>query len=187
MAMPAVKHFDPVIGLDVHTVIIPPSPAPIPIPHPHVGFVLDLRECVNGVKSVVGSIVFSFAAEAAADVMEDNPELLAAGMALVSKAGSALEAAANNPVVKTGLALKDAKDQLSGLKAGIIDTLGGNIGGAGGSNRPVKSEWHIAQYRRDAHVSYSGAAFSPRYPVRAVDPQQRFRIFYGQQNRYGQR
>lgn len=49
MAMPAVKHFDPVIGLDVHTVIIPPSPAPIPIPHPHVGFVLDLRECVNGV------------------------------------------------------------------------------------------------------------------------------------------
>ncbi|AJK07701.1 RHS repeat-associated core domain protein [Yersinia pestis] len=138
MAMPAVKHFDPVIGLDVHTVIIPPSPAPIPIPHPHVGFVLDLRECVNGVKSVVGSIVFSFAAEAAADVMEDNPELLAAGMALVSKAGSALEAAANNPVVKTGLALKDAKDQLSGLKAGIIDTLGGNIGGGGGSNRPVK-------------------------------------------------
>ncbi|WP_016677410.1 RHS repeat-associated core domain-containing protein, partial [Yersinia pestis] len=89
-------------------------------------------------KSVVGSIVFSFAAEAAADVMEDNPELLAAGMALVSKAGSALEAAANNPVVKTGLALKDAKDQLSGLKAGIIDTLGGNIGGGGGSNRPVK-------------------------------------------------
>ncbi len=138
MAMPAVKHFDPVIGLDVHTVIIPPSPAPIPIPHPHVGFVLDLRECVNGVKSVVGSIVFSFVAEAAADVMEDNPELLAAGMALVSKAGSALEAAANNPVVKTGLALKDAKDQLSGLKAGIIDTLGGNIGGGGGSNRPVK-------------------------------------------------
>ncbi|WP_258179191.1 DUF6531 domain-containing protein, partial [Yersinia pseudotuberculosis] len=138
MAMPAVKHFDPVIGLDVHTVIIPPSPVPIPIPHPHVGFVLDLRECVNGVKSVVGSIVFSFVAEAAADVMEDNPELLAAGMALVSKAGSALEAAANNPVVKTGLALKDAKDQLSGLKAGIIDTLGGNIGGGGGSNRPVK-------------------------------------------------
>ncbi len=71
-------------------------------------------------------------------MMEDNPELLAAGMALVSKAGSALEAAANNPVVKTGLALKDAKDQLSGLKAGIIDTLGGNIGGGGGSNRPVK-------------------------------------------------
>lgn len=34
MAMPAVKHFDPVIGLDVHTVIIPPSPAPILFPIP---------------------------------------------------------------------------------------------------------------------------------------------------------
>lgn len=187
MAMPAVKHFDPVIGLDVHTVIIPPSPAPIPIPHPHVGFVLDLRECVNGVKSVVGSIVFSFAAEAAADVMEDNPELLAAGMALVSKAGSALEAAANNPVVKTGLALKDAKDQLSGLKAGIIDTLGGNIGGGGGSNRPVKVNGTLRSTVGTHTFHIPGLHFPLGTLFAPLIPSKDSESFMGSKNRYGQR
>ncbi|WP_024910732.1 RHS repeat-associated core domain-containing protein [Chania multitudinisentens] len=138
MALPAVKHFDPVIGIDVHTVVIPSAPAPVPIPHPHVGFVLDLRECLNSVVSVIGSIVFSFVSEVAEDIMEDNPELVAEGMALVGKVGGVIDAVSNNPVVKTGLAIKNAKDQLSSLKDGIVDKLGGNIGTGGGSNRPVK-------------------------------------------------
>jgi hypothetical protein len=38
MLYPAVKMGDMVIGVDLHTVIIPPSPAPIPmVPHPYFG------------------------------------------------------------------------------------------------------------------------------------------------------
>lgn len=39
--MPAAKHFDPVIGVDIH-MIQPPGPVPpLPIPHPYVGIVFD--------------------------------------------------------------------------------------------------------------------------------------------------
>jgi len=39
--MPAAKHFDPVIGVDIH-IIQPPGPVPpLPIPHPYVGIVFD--------------------------------------------------------------------------------------------------------------------------------------------------
>ncbi len=39
--MPAAKHFDPVLGVDIH-IIQPPGPVPpVPIPHPFVGFLID--------------------------------------------------------------------------------------------------------------------------------------------------
>jgi len=39
--MPAAKHFDPIMGVDVH-IIQPPGPVPpVPIPHPFVGYFLD--------------------------------------------------------------------------------------------------------------------------------------------------
>ncbi|MCH9683018.1 MAG: hypothetical protein K0V04_16400 [Deltaproteobacteria bacterium] len=39
--LPAAKHFDPILGIDVH-IIQPPGPVPpLPIPHPHVGMVMD--------------------------------------------------------------------------------------------------------------------------------------------------
>jgi RHS repeat-associated protein len=39
--MPAAKHFDPVVGVDIH-IIQPPGPVPpVPIPHPYVGIVFD--------------------------------------------------------------------------------------------------------------------------------------------------
>ena len=42
--MPAVKMFDPVMGVDIH-IIQPPGPVPpIPIPHPHIGMVFDPME-----------------------------------------------------------------------------------------------------------------------------------------------
>ena len=37
----AAKHFDPQLGIDIHTYLIPPSPIPIPLPTPHIGIVLD--------------------------------------------------------------------------------------------------------------------------------------------------
>jgi hypothetical protein len=39
--MPAAKHFDPVLGVDIH-IIQPPGPVPpVPVPHPFVGFLID--------------------------------------------------------------------------------------------------------------------------------------------------
>ncbi len=34
------KHFDPVMGIDIHILIIPPA-GPVPIPHPHIAVVFD--------------------------------------------------------------------------------------------------------------------------------------------------
>lgn len=34
------KHFDPVMGIDIHFLIIPPA-GPVPIPHPHIALVFD--------------------------------------------------------------------------------------------------------------------------------------------------
>ncbi len=39
--MPAAKHYDPVMGVDVH-IIQPPGPVPpVPVPHPFVGYISD--------------------------------------------------------------------------------------------------------------------------------------------------
>jgi RHS repeat-associated protein len=39
--MPAAKHFDPVVGVDIH-IIQPPGPVPpVPVPHPFVGMIID--------------------------------------------------------------------------------------------------------------------------------------------------
>ncbi len=52
--MPAAKHFDPVMGVDVH-IIQPPGPVPpLPITHPFVGFFLDPADYLP----VVGATVY---------------------------------------------------------------------------------------------------------------------------------
>lgn len=43
--MPAVKHFDPVIGIDIHILVIPPV-GPVPIPHPHIAMIMDPMDFV---------------------------------------------------------------------------------------------------------------------------------------------
>lgn len=44
--MPAAKHFDPVLGIDIH-IIQPPGPVPpVPIPHPFVGMIIDPMDYV---------------------------------------------------------------------------------------------------------------------------------------------
>ena len=38
MLFPASKMTDTVVGVDLHTVLIPPSPVPVPMtPHPYLG------------------------------------------------------------------------------------------------------------------------------------------------------
>ncbi len=50
----AAKHYDPVIGIDIH-IIQPPGPVPpVPVPHPFIGYVLDPMDYVP----IVGATVF---------------------------------------------------------------------------------------------------------------------------------
>jgi RHS repeat-associated protein len=39
--MPAAKHGDPQVGVDIHLCIVPPSPSPVPLPTPHMSVVFD--------------------------------------------------------------------------------------------------------------------------------------------------
>ncbi len=42
--LPITKQMDPVIGIDVHLVMIPPSPSPIPMPHPYIGMLFRAKD-----------------------------------------------------------------------------------------------------------------------------------------------
>ncbi len=39
--MPASKHGDPQLGVDIHLCVVPPSPSPVPLPTPHMSIVFD--------------------------------------------------------------------------------------------------------------------------------------------------
>ncbi len=39
--MPAAKHGDPQLGVDIHMCAVPPSPSPVPLPTPHISIVFD--------------------------------------------------------------------------------------------------------------------------------------------------
>jgi RHS repeat-associated protein len=39
--MPAAKHGDPQLGVDIHLCVVPPSPSPVPLPTPHTSVVFD--------------------------------------------------------------------------------------------------------------------------------------------------
>ncbi len=45
--LPAAKQMDPVMGIDVHMVTIPPSPAPVPLPHPYIGMLFNTKDWVS--------------------------------------------------------------------------------------------------------------------------------------------
>ena len=45
--LPAGKQMDPVLGIDVHMVTIPPSPAPVPMPHPYIGLLFDPKDWIS--------------------------------------------------------------------------------------------------------------------------------------------
>ena len=39
--MPAAKHGDPQMGVDIHLCVVPPSPSPVPLPTPHMSIIFD--------------------------------------------------------------------------------------------------------------------------------------------------
>ncbi|MFB9056657.1 DUF6531 domain-containing protein [Mariniflexile ostreae] len=43
-SLPISKQLDPVLGIDLHMVTIPPSPAPVPMPHPYIGMLFRPKD-----------------------------------------------------------------------------------------------------------------------------------------------
>ncbi|WP_324658493.1 RHS repeat-associated core domain-containing protein [Burkholderia thailandensis] len=125
MALPAVKHLDPVVGVDVHAVIVAPEPAPVYLPHPHVGFVLDLREYIDAALGVIGSIVFTFVEEEAIDYLKDNPDVVnELDHALKSAATDLKQANADlmsNPLIAGGVKLE--KEAAAGVQRAKTEVM----------------------------------------------------------------
>lgn len=55
--LPASSQLDPVIGIDVHLVMIPPSPSPIPMPHPYIATVFNPKDFVACAVNTVTAMV----------------------------------------------------------------------------------------------------------------------------------
>ncbi len=51
--MPAAKHGDPQMGVDIHLCIVPPSPSPVPLPTPHMSIVFDVFDYIPRIGATV--------------------------------------------------------------------------------------------------------------------------------------
>ncbi|KAF1040700.1 MAG: putative deoxyribonuclease RhsC [Burkholderia lata] len=138
MALLAVKHLDPVVGVDVHSVLVTPGTPPVFLPHPHVGFMLDKREYIQAAKAVVGCIATTIAQEKLTEYLEDHPE--------DAKKLEHLAAEANQQVneLMGGGKLPDTvvegiklANEANKIKNRISDDLGSNVGSGGSSGRPI--------------------------------------------------
>lgn len=147
MALPAVKHLDPVVGVDVHSVLVTPGTPPVFLPHPHVGFMLDLREYVQAAKAVVGCIAMMIVQEKVTEYIEDHPEDVKKLEHLADEAnqqvnkqlndlmgGGKLPDFKDDPTVAEGVRLAKEANK---LKNRISDDLGSNVGAGGSSGRPI--------------------------------------------------
>ncbi|WP_193100525.1 RHS repeat-associated core domain-containing protein [Burkholderia sp. Z1] len=147
MALPAVKHLDPVVGVDVHSVLVTPGTPPVFLPHPHVGFMLDKREYIQAAKAVVGCIATMIVQEKVTEYIEDHPEDVKKLEHLADEAnqqvnkqlndlmgGGKLPNFKDDPTVAEGMKLANEANK---IKNRISDDLGSNVGSGGGSGRPI--------------------------------------------------
>ncbi|RQR62562.1 type IV secretion protein Rhs [Burkholderia sp. Bp9125] len=134
MGLLAVKHLDPVVGVDVHSVLVAPSPTPVFLPHPHVGFMLDLREYVEAAKGVVGSIAMAIAQEQAAEYLDEHPDVAKQLGDAAGFAAGKLADLNDNPIVAEALKLQS---EAASLKRSIGDALGSSVGAGGSAGRPI--------------------------------------------------
>ena len=67
--LPIAKQLDPVLGIDIHMVTIPPSPAPVPMPHPFIGILLNPRDFI----SIAAAVVVSEFKDPIVPVDSENP------------------------------------------------------------------------------------------------------------------
>lgn len=73
--LPASSQMDPVMGIDVHLVMIPPSPSPVPMPHPYIATVFNPKDFVACAVNTVTAAV-------------PPPPSNSAGLQLASAAGT---------------------------------------------------------------------------------------------------
>jgi RHS repeat-associated protein len=92
--LPASSHLDPVIGIDVHMVIIPPSPSPIPMPHPYIAVVMDPKDWLSCAAMTVAAM--------AAPTPTGNADADAAASLAFSVGTMALTMAGMSATVKLG-------------------------------------------------------------------------------------
>ncbi|KWE69552.1 type IV secretion protein Rhs [Burkholderia ubonensis] len=138
MGLHAVKHLDPVVGVDVHSVLVTPGTPPVLLPHPHVGFMLDLREYVEAAKGVIGSIAMTIIEEKVTEYIADHPdEVKKLDQKLDDVAGAIggkLPDIEDNPIVGEVVSLaREGKK----LQDRIGNDLGSNVGAGGSSGRPI--------------------------------------------------
>ncbi|UEP31785.1 MULTISPECIES: RHS repeat-associated core domain-containing protein [unclassified Burkholderia] len=134
MGLLAVKHLDPVVGIDVHSVLVAPSPTPVFLPHPHVGFMLDLREYVEAAKGVVGSIAMALVQEKVSTYLEDHPDVEKALEDAATFASGKLADIQSNAIVAEGLKLEQ---QAVALQSSIGNMIGAGAGMGGAAGRPI--------------------------------------------------
>ena len=134
MALPAVKHLDPVVGVDVHSVLVTPGTPPVFLPHPHVGFMLDLREYVEAAKGVVASIAMTIVEEKATEYIEDHPDDAKKLEDKVDELSGDLRDAKGDPDVAEGVRLAKAGKK---IESRISNDVGFNAGTGGSCGRPI--------------------------------------------------
>ncbi|PCD63207.1 RHS repeat-associated core domain-containing protein [Burkholderia sp. IDO3] len=130
MGLPAVKHLDPVVGVDLHSVLVAPSPTPVFLPHPHVGFMLDLREYVNAALGVIGAIAFTIIEEKAVEYLQDHPDDAKKLDDAVNSVSNEAKKLASDPTVAQ--ALKGAA-----VAADIANAAGAGVGMGSIAGRPI--------------------------------------------------
>ncbi|AWV01456.1 type IV secretion protein Rhs [Burkholderia sp. JP2-270] len=134
MGLLAVKHLDPVVGIDVHSVLVAPSPTPVFLPHPHVGFMLDLREYVEAAKGVVGSIAMAIVQEKVSEYLEDHPDIVKKLDDAAAFTSGKLADIQDNSIIEEGLKLEQ---QAAALQSSIGSVLGAGVGMGGAAGRPI--------------------------------------------------
>lgn len=140
MEMRAVKHLDPVVGVDLHAVIVAPSPTPVFVPHPHIGFILDLREYITAAMAVIGSIAMTIVEEKVVDYLQDHPDVVKDLGDAAQWAGNKLDDAESNALVAKAMTLGSDAANMGGDLARIAGDMANATGagvGMGGGGRPI--------------------------------------------------
>lgn len=106
--LPASSHLDPVVGIDVHFVMIPPSPSPIPMPHPYIAMIMDPKDWLS-------CAVMSVAAMAAPTPTELPDDATDAQAAAAADADAAANLAFNVATMALGMAGLGATIKLGGF------------------------------------------------------------------------
>ena len=86
--LPIAKQMDPVFGIDMHFVNLPPAPAPVPMPHPYIGILFREKDFLAVALASVTAMAAQFLPPPAAPVTASSSakEIADAAIAMASHA-----------------------------------------------------------------------------------------------------